>query len=87
MFIKVWKRTFGISYNVRDIRSFSGTKWKKNLGEGRAELRTVYPLLYAPTTERRRAQRGANDSEQVHFALPLLLPHKYRSFRFLRILI
>jgi len=44
--------------NVRDIRSFSGTKWKKNLGEGRAEPRTVYPLLYAPTTERRRAQRG-----------------------------
>ena len=35
-----------ISYNVRDIRSFSGTKWKKNLGEGRAEPRTVYPLLY-----------------------------------------
>ncbi|MFH2032481.1 MAG: hypothetical protein ABIJ40_17935, partial [Bacteroidota bacterium] len=23
--------------NVRDIRSFSGTKWKKNLGEARAE--------------------------------------------------
>jgi len=44
--------------NVRDIRSFSETKWKKNLGEGRAEPRTVYPLLYAPTTERRRAQRG-----------------------------
>jgi len=36
-------------YNVRDIRSFSGTKWKKNLGEGRAEPRTVYPLLYAPS--------------------------------------
>ena len=27
------------------MRSFSGTKWKKNLGEGRAEPRTVYPLL------------------------------------------
>jgi len=27
----------GIPNNVRDIRSFSGTKWKKNLGEGRAE--------------------------------------------------
>jgi len=26
-----------ISYNVWDIRSFSGTKWKKNLGEARAE--------------------------------------------------
>jgi len=24
---------------------FSGTKWKKNLGKGRAEPRTVYPLL------------------------------------------
>jgi len=26
-----------ISDNVRDIRSFAGTKWKKNLGEARAE--------------------------------------------------
>ena len=26
-----------ISYNVWDIRSFSGTKWKENLGEARAE--------------------------------------------------
>jgi hypothetical protein len=34
--------------NVRDIRSFSGRKWKKNLGEGRAEPRTVYPLLSDP---------------------------------------
>jgi len=51
-----------MSPNVRDIRSFSGTKWKKNLGEGRAEPRTVYPLLYAPTTERRRAQRGTERS-------------------------
>jgi len=51
-----------MAYNVRDIRSFSGTKWKKNLGEGRAEPRTVYPLLYAPTTERRRAQRGTERS-------------------------
>jgi len=32
------------------------------LGEGRAESRTVYPLLYAPTTERRRAQRGTERS-------------------------
>jgi hypothetical protein len=51
-----------ISDNVRDIRSFSETKWKKNLGEGRAEPRTVHPLLYAPTTERRRAQRGTKRS-------------------------
>ena len=35
-----------MSPNVRDIRSFSETKWEKNLGEGRAEPRTVYPLLY-----------------------------------------
>jgi|GEM_PF-4461272 len=48
--------------NVRDIRSFSETKWKKNLGDGRAEPRTVYPLLYAPTTERRRTQRGTKRS-------------------------
>jgi len=27
----------GVSPNVRDIRSFSGTKWKKNLGKARAE--------------------------------------------------
>ncbi len=26
-----------ILHNVRDIRSFSGTKWNKNLGEARAE--------------------------------------------------
>ena len=49
-------------HNVRDIRSFSGTQWKKNLGKGRAEPRTVYPLLYAPTTEGRRAQRGTERS-------------------------
>ena len=30
--------------------------------EGRAEPRTVNPLLYAPTTERRRAQRGTERS-------------------------
>jgi len=35
---------------------------EQNLGEGRAEPRTVYPLLYAPTTERRRAQRGTKRS-------------------------
>ena len=36
-------------HNVRDIRSFSGTKWKKNLGEARAEDWTVYPLLCVPS--------------------------------------
>ena len=49
-------------FNVRDIRSFSEAERKKNLGEGRAEPRTVYPLLYAPTTERRRVQRGTKRS-------------------------
>ena len=42
-----------IAHNVRDIRSFSGTKWKKNLGEGRAESRTVYPLLNDPSVAKR----------------------------------
>ena len=27
----------GIANNIRDIQSFSGTEWKKNLGEARAE--------------------------------------------------
>ena len=52
------------STNVRDIRSFSGTKWEKNLGEGRADPRTVYLLLNVPTTERRRAQRGRSDRRE-----------------------
>ena len=51
-----------ISHNVKDIRSFA-TK-EQNLGEGRAEPRTVYPLLYAPTTEGRRAQRGATERSE-----------------------
>jgi len=42
-----------MSHNVRDIRSFSKTKWKKNLGEGRAEPRTVYPLLNDPSVAKR----------------------------------
>jgi len=63
-----------ISDNVRDIRSFSGTKWKKNLSEGRAEPRTVYPLLYAPTTVGRRAQRGATERSEFK---------KYFSFNFI----
>ena len=28
----------GITHNVRDIRSFSGTKWRKNLGEAPEQL-------------------------------------------------
>jgi len=38
-----------ISANVRDIRSFSGTKCKKNLEKWRAEPFLVYPLLYDPS--------------------------------------
>ena len=52
------KKFLAISPNVRDIRSFSVTKRKKNLGEGRAEPRTVYPLLYEGernTVERKRS--------------------------------
>ena len=35
---------------------------EQNLGKWRAEPFSVYPLLYAPTTERRRAQRGSERS-------------------------
>ncbi|MEA3421056.1 MAG: hypothetical protein U9Q97_05205, partial [Acidobacteriota bacterium] len=37
-----------VSSNGWNIRSFSGTKWKKNLGEERAEPQTVYPLVMSP---------------------------------------
>ena len=37
-------------------------KRTSNLGEGRAEPRTCYAVLYAPTTEGRRAQRGTERS-------------------------
>jgi len=33
------------------------------MGEGQADPRTVYPLLYDPTTERRRAQYGTKRSK------------------------
>jgi len=47
-----------MAYNVRDIRSFSGTKWKKNLGEERAEPRTVYPLLGEGRHSETKPKRG-----------------------------
>ena len=47
--------------NVRDIRSFSGTKWKKNLGEGRAEPRIVYPLLSVATEAKRRESAAGRE--------------------------
>jgi len=36
----------------------------KNMGKGRAEPRTAYAVLYAPTTEGRRAQRGATERSE-----------------------
>jgi len=63
------KEFFIISSNVGDIRSFSRTKRKKNLGEGRAEPQTVYPLLYAPSEMKcsKSAARssGVKRSEEV----------------------
>ena len=44
------------------------------MGEGRAEPRTAYAVLYAPTTKGRRAQRGA--TERSEFI-------KYFSFNFI----
>jgi hypothetical protein len=43
------------------------------MGEERAELRTAYAVLYAPTTEGRRAQWGATERSEfkkiffIHF--------------------
>ena len=36
------------------------------MGEGRAEPRTAYAVLYAPTTEGRRAQRGATERSEFY---------------------
>ena len=44
------------------------------MGEGRAEPRTAYAVLYAPTTEGRRAQRGATERNEFK---------KYFSFNFI----
>jgi len=39
----------GIGFNIRDIRSFSGTKWKKNLGGAEPYVSgTVKFLLNSP---------------------------------------
>ena len=54
------------------MRCFSGTKWKKNLGEARAECRTFYPVLADPNGAERsgvRAQRGRATSEAKKFNL------------------
>jgi hypothetical protein len=42
----VYCRQISILRNIGDKRSFSGTKWKKNLGKLRAEQFSFYPLLY-----------------------------------------
>ena len=65
----ILQKSEAILQNVRDIRSFSGTKWKKNLGEGRAEPRTVYPLLYAPSETKcsESAARFEAIAEKVKF--------------------
>ncbi|OIN90171.1 hypothetical protein AUJ40_00340 [Candidatus Berkelbacteria bacterium CG1_02_42_45] len=44
------------------------------MGEGRAESRTAYAVLYAPTTAGRRAQRGATERSEFK---------KYFSFNFI----
>jgi hypothetical protein len=45
------------------------------MGEGRAEPRTAYAVLYAPTTEGRRAQRGATERSEFkkYFSFSLIL--------------
>lgn len=45
------------AHNVPRIPEVLRSETKQNLGEGRAEPRTIYPLLYAPAIERKRAQR------------------------------
>lgn len=44
------------------------------MGEGRAEPRTAYAVLYAPTTEGRRTQRGATERSEFkkYFSFSLL---------------
>jgi len=49
LFLKRKENLNIIATNIRDIRSFSGTKWKKNLEKRRAEAFLVYPLLYDPS--------------------------------------
>jgi len=57
--------------SVCDVFATNGSK---NMGEGRAEPRTAYAVLYAPTTEGRRAQRGATEKSEFK---------KYFSFNFI----
>jgi len=59
-----------MSDNVRDIRSFSVAERKKNLGEGRAEPRTVYPLLCVPNeTKWSESAAWSERSGEVGFSL------------------
>ena len=63
-------RFSNIAYNVRDIRSFSGKKWKKNLGEWRAEQFSFYPFLY----------EGKEQSDESA-APPLALRYNFADYR------
>jgi len=51
-----------ITYNIGDKRSFSETKWKKNLGKLRAEQFSFYPLLNEG--EERSDESAASPSDQ-----------------------
>lgn len=54
------------------------------MGEGRAEPRTAYAVLYAPTTEGRRAQRGATGRSEfkkyfsINFILTIFLFNNHK---------
>jgi len=52
---------------------------EQNMGEGRAEPRTVYAMLYAPTTVGRRAQRGATERSEFkrYFSINFILTGFY----------
>lgn len=72
--------TFRTTYpNMRSFCSLpyyiSKEKKGKNLGEGRAEPRTAYAVLYAPTTVGRRAQRGATERSEFkkYFSFNIIL--------------
>lgn len=57
--------------NVCDVFTTNGSK---NMEKGQAEPRTVYDVLYAPTIDVRRAQRGATVRSEFK---------KYFSFNFI----
>ena len=60
MFMGYFNATL-VRSSVCDVFATNGSK---NMGEGRAESRTAYAVLYAPTTAGRRAQRGATERSE-----------------------